>query len=156
MNVRTAVSDDLAAILALQYLAFQSEAETLGDFSIPPLRETLEELYIQFRNGTVFLKAVDAEGQIVGSVRGVADEDTLRIGKLMVHPAHRNKGLGKRLLAHLESSFPHLRRELFTSDRSVKNLQLYESMGYLVFKAECIRPDLRLVYLEKAVSPEKQ
>lgn len=156
MNVQTAVSEDLAAILALQYLAFQSEAEALGDFSIPPLRETLEELYTQFRNGTVFLKAVNAAGQIVGSVRGVADGDTLRIGKLMVHPAHRNKGLGKRLLAHLESLFPSLRRELFTSDRSIKNLRLYESMGYLAFKAECIRTALRLVYLEKAASPAKQ
>ena len=64
---------DLEAILELQRLAYQSEARLLNDFSIPPLMQTLEEMKEELRNG-VFLKAVDAGGRIVGSVRGTLRE----------------------------------------------------------------------------------
>lgn len=83
---------DLEAILELQRLAYQSEARLLNDFSIPPLMQTLEEMKEEFRNG-VFLKAVDAGGRIVGSVRGTLRGDTLLIGKLMVHPECQGNGL---------------------------------------------------------------
>lgn len=45
MPIITAASPaDAAAILALQKLAYQSEARLYNDFSIPPLLQTLEEL----------------------------------------------------------------------------------------------------------------
>lgn len=93
----------MEAILELQRLAYQSEARLLNDFSIPPLMQTLEEMREEFRNG-VFLKAVDAGGRIVGSVRGTLRGDTLLIGKLMVHPERQGNGLGSRLLQELEKA----------------------------------------------------
>ena len=86
-----AEESDLAAILALQRLAYQSEAALLGDFSIPPLKETLEEVREQHRLGMI-LKAVDGCGRIVGSVRGRPENGTLFIGKLMVHPERQGRG----------------------------------------------------------------
>ena len=42
MEITQATAEDAAAILALQRLAYQSEAEVYGDFSIPPLTQTLK------------------------------------------------------------------------------------------------------------------
>lgn len=39
-----AVSEDAAAILALQKLAYQSEARLYDDYSLPPLTQTLPEM----------------------------------------------------------------------------------------------------------------
>lgn len=144
---------DLEEILRLQYLAYQSEARLLNNFSIPPLRENLEDLVRQFEAGMVFLKAVDTDGDLVGSVRARAAQGTAYVGKLMVHPQHQGKGLGTRLLAALESAMgsivPQARYELFTSTQSLRNLRLYERAGYRPFREEEPEPGLRLVFLEK-------
>ena len=48
---------DLNEILELQYLAYQSEAKLFGNMDIPPLKQTLEEVYDEFNKG-VILKAI--------------------------------------------------------------------------------------------------
>lgn len=104
MCIVRAERPDLEEILRLQYLAYQSEARLLNNFSIPPLRENLEDLVRQFEAGMVFLKAVDTDGALVGSVRARVEQSRVYVGKLMVHPQRRGKGLGTRLLAALESA----------------------------------------------------
>ena len=53
-----ALETDLPEILALQKLAFQSEAEALNDWTIQPMTETLSEIHAEFNLGPI-LKAVD-------------------------------------------------------------------------------------------------
>lgn len=48
------------------------------------LRQTIEEVYDEFRKGTI-LKAVDERGTIIGSVRAYQENGIVYIGKLMVH-----------------------------------------------------------------------
>ena len=91
MCIVRAERPDLEEILRLQYLAYQSEARLLNNFSIPPLRENLEDLVRQFEAGMVFLKAVDTDGDLMGSVRARATQGTVYVGKLMVHPQHQGK-----------------------------------------------------------------
>ncbi len=43
-EIAAATVDDAEIILALQRLAYQSEAAIYDDFTLPPLIETLEEL----------------------------------------------------------------------------------------------------------------
>lgn len=43
-EIKKAVREDLQEILALQYLAYQSEADLFGTQDIPPLKQTLEEI----------------------------------------------------------------------------------------------------------------
>ncbi|WP_314971549.1 GNAT family N-acetyltransferase, partial [Bilophila wadsworthia] len=142
---------DLEAILELQRLAYQGEARLLNDFSIPPLMQTLEEMKEEFRSG-IFLKAVDEKGKIVGSVRGTLRGDTLLIGKLMVHPEHQGSGLGSCLLQELEKNCPAPRLELFTSNKSLRNLCLYERNGYTRCAEKAVSPALTLIFLEKKPS----
>lgn len=149
MIISQAARVELNDILSLQYQAYRSEAELLNDFSIPPLTETLEELFFQYDRGDTFLKLQTENGLIVGSVRGKWEQDTLFIGKLMVHPEYRNHGYGSRLLRHIQTLFPSARYELFTSDKSLKNLELYQRESFRTFREETIRPGLKFIYLEK-------
>ena len=146
---------DLEAILELQRLAYQGEARLLNDFSIPPLMQTLEEMKEEFRSG-IFLKAVDEKGKIVGSVRGTLRGDTLLIGKLMVHPEYQGNGLGSCLLQELEKNCPAPRLELFTSNKSLRNLCLYERNGYTRCVEKAVSPALTLIFLEEIKDREEK
>lgn len=154
MLILKAEITDLVPILELQYLAYKSEAELLNDYTIQPLKETLEDLEQEFRNG-IILKAINNEGHIIGSVRGHIEGNTLLVGKLMVEPEYQGKGIGTQLLAELEKVCPQPRYELYTSDKSLKNIRLYERMGYVRFKEKDISSDLRFVYLEKCLPAKR-
>ncbi|WP_308775901.1 GNAT family N-acetyltransferase [uncultured Bilophila sp.] len=148
MRITTASESDCEAILALQRLAYQSEARLLNNFAIPPLTQTLEQVQEECRTG-IFLKAVDEKGRIVGSVRGAMEGDTLLIGKLMVHPGQQGHGLGTRLLKEMEKACPLPRMELFTSDKSLNNVRFYERNGYTPCGKKAVSPDLTFIYPEK-------
>lgn len=152
MNVKItdAELDDLAEILQLQYLAYQSEAALFGTQDIPPLKQTIDEVREEFENG-VILKMTDEDGKIIGSVRAQEKDGTVFIGKLMVHPEYRCKGYGKQLLNEIERRFPNRWYELFTSTKSVDNIRLYRSLGYCKFKESFVNKDMRFVYMQKAV-----
>jgi N-acetylglutamate synthase-like GNAT family acetyltransferase len=146
--IEIATISDLDEILALQKLAYLSEAEIYNDFSIPPLLQTLGEIRKEFNEKT-FLKAVDS-GKIVGSVRANMIDGTCYIGRLLVHPDYQNKGIGTALLKSIENHFKDCKRyELFTGHKSAKNLYIYQKLGYRVFREEKVTDDLNHVYLEK-------
>jgi ribosomal protein S18 acetylase RimI-like enzyme len=143
-----AESQDLEEILALQKLAYVSEALIFNDFNIPPMRQTIEDMYNEFSNQTI-LKAV-LDGKIVGSVRAYQKDGTCFIGKLIVHPEQQNKGIGRQLLSQVEVTFNAAARfELFTGQKSEKNLYLYQKQGYKVFDCKKVNENLSFVYLEK-------
>ena len=146
--IHKAQVNDLQEILQLQYLAYQSEADLFGSRDIPPLKQTLDEVVEEFRSG-VILKMVDDKDNIIGSVRARESDGTVYIGKLMVHPDHRHKGYGTRLLCEIEKCFPDKRYELFTSTRSLDNIRLYQKLGYSIFARKAVNDELEFVYMEK-------
>ena len=148
VRIEPAVCADAADILALQKTAYRSEAELYQDFSIPPLTQTLEDLESEFGSKR-FLKAV-CDGRIVGSVCAGLNRGSCHIGRLIVHPEMQNRGIGTRLLHAAEGLFPQAARfELFTGDRSERNLYLYRKTGYREFRRETLNKKVMLVYLEK-------
>ncbi len=148
MRIIKAELEDLPSILQLQYLAYQSEAELLGNYDIPPLKQTLFEIQAEYRQG-VILKAVNEVGEITGSVRAHSKDGTLFIGKLIVRPDMQGRGIGTLLLAAVEQAMPHARYDLFTSSKSERNIRLYERVGYVRFQERQVSPGLVFIYLEK-------
>jgi len=148
MRIALAVVKDAETILELQKLCYQSEAALNNDYTIPPLMQTLESMRAEFEN-KVILKAREA-GRIIGSIRGWMKDDTCHVEKVIVHPDFQNRGYGKKLLGAMEMVFQRARRfELFTSDKSEKNLALYSKFGYREFKRQPLNEQVTLVYMEK-------
>ena len=139
---------DLEEILALQKIAYTSEAEIHDDYSIPPLHQTMDEIREEFQS-QIFLKVIK-ENKIIGSVRAYEKNGTCFVGKLIVEPECQNAGIGTRLMAKIEKRFENVRRfELFTGYKSKKNLYLYIKIGYKEFRREEISGKLTLIFLEK-------
>lgn len=148
MDIYKADHKDLDEILRLQYLAYQSEAALFGTDDIPPLKQTLDEVIAEYEKG-IILKLVTDDNVIIGSVRAREENKSVYIGKLMVHPDHRHKGYGTRLLTEIEKCFTCERYELFTSTRSVDNIRLYEKNGYKEYKRGALNNELIFVYMQK-------
>jgi ech hydrogenase subunit C len=168
---------DAAEILALQKIAYQSEAELYGDHSLPAMDQTLQEMEADFErvpdrvaaladshpaasgNGhgstarIVFLKAV-VNGKIIGSVRGFALGQTAYIRRMIVHPYFRRRGIGRRLLKEIENAFPEVQRfEAKTGHESKRNLFQLSRSGYQVFRTEPFTTQINWVYLQKDRTP---
>lgn len=143
---------DLPDILALQKLAYKSEAAIYGN-GIAPMTQTLAEMQASNRD-LLLLKAV-LNGKIVGSIRARVGEGTCFIGRLIVDPELQHQGVGRRLLSTMEALHPGMRFELFTGHRSERNLALYEKAGYKPFKTVRAGERESLIYLEKNLMPKE-
>ena len=141
---------DAPEILGLQKTAYQSEAETYGDDSLPALQQTLEELQQEFdRPEQIFIKTV-INGKIIGAVRGHAVGDTAHVSRVIVHPYFWGRGIGRQLLVEIEKTFPTAKRfEAFTGHKSDRNLKQFQALGYKQFKTEPFTPAITWVYLQK-------
>jgi len=148
MIIERAETADAPEILALQKLAFLSEAQLYQDYLIPPLTQTLEELVESFSRNVV-LKAVE-QGTIVGSVHGRLSKGRCPIGRLMVHPGQQGRGIGSRLMEAIERSFPEAESyRLFTGEKSLGNIRLYERLGYRTYERKEVRGSFGIVFMEK-------
>jgi ribosomal protein S18 acetylase RimI-like enzyme len=148
MDIERAKKEDLPEILALQKLAYRSEAEIYGNFEIQPLTQTLAQLQQEFET-KIILKAVDRK-EILGSVRGFISDKTGFIEKLIVHPRCQKQGIGTALLAALEAKIQGTARfQLFTGHLSTGNIAFYQKKDYHEFKREKINEKLTFVWLEK-------
>jgi len=139
--------NDLKSILYLQKCCYLSEAELVNNYNIPPITQSIGEITAEFNN-QLFLK-LEYQNKIIGSVRAYEKEGTCYIGKLIVNAEFQNMGFGRLLLNALEHEFIHAKRfELFTSNKSERNLHLYKKLGYADFRKEAMG-DLPLIYLQK-------
>jgi ribosomal protein S18 acetylase RimI-like enzyme len=148
MLIEIATLEDAEEILALQKSAYYSEALIYDDFSIPPMTQTLEEIQSDFEN-QVYLK-IETDDKIIGSVRGFTQDEICFIGRLIVHPDHQNQGIGTQLIKAIEEHFSEVQRfELFTGEKSERNIYIYQKQGYRIFKTKTLSDQVNLVYLEK-------
>ena len=148
ITITSASKLDAENVLRLQQLCYQAEADIYGNYSIPPLTQTLDSLLAEFVSHRILIARMGSE--IIGSVRARETETGCQIGRLMVHPQQQRQGIGSTLMRRIENDFARARRyELFTGHLSESNLRLYHHLGYREFKLESVSPDLTLVYLEK-------
>jgi len=151
MLIEFATGDDAEEILALQKLAYLSEAILYDDFTIDPITQKLEEIQLDIKK-LVYLKT-EIHGKIIGSVRGYLQDMTCFVGRLIVHPDYQNQGIGTKLMQAIEEHFLEARRfELFTGDKSKRTITLYKNLGYCIFKNEQLTDRVRLVYLNKLIA----
>lgn len=148
MKITSATPNDAPGILALQHLAYQTEAAIYDDYTLPPLLDALDDLTRRFESRK-FLKVMDGD-RIVGSVRAYQEGETCFVERLIVHPEHRRQSIGTTLLGEIETCFPSARRfELFTGHKSEANIRLYKRLGYRTFRHQQVSEKVTLVFMEK-------
>ena len=139
---------DAEAILALQKIAYEREARRYDDWTIPPMVETLDSVRDQIAHHVV-LKAI-VDGRLAGSVRGVVTDGVCEVCRLSVDPGLQRRGIGSALLAAVEARLSGIELfELFTGDRSVENLRLYDRHGYRHVRTKVLSPAVSLIFLRK-------
>jgi GNAT superfamily N-acetyltransferase len=153
-TVREAFAEEIPSAVEVQHHAFRRVALELGfdPEMLPPVRESPDEVrsLLAERSGRLFV-ALDAQGALVGTVRGIPGESgTVEVGRLAVEDGWEGRGVGKALMVCLEDSFPDAERfELFTGSEARGPIHLYESLGYRIMRDEEVMTGIRLVWLEK-------
>jgi tRNA (guanine37-N1)-methyltransferase len=137
-EVRTATPSDAGELLTLQLACWVHEAQANQTLDIPPLREDPADVQAWLETWTTFV--VRSGPRLVAAVRGRLEDDTWRIGRLMVAPDLRGRGLGRWLLGYVESAAPPdaRRMSLLTGARSQRNLRMYKKAGY---RFDRVQPD---------------
>jgi catechol 2,3-dioxygenase-like lactoylglutathione lyase family enzyme/N-acetylglutamate synthase-like GNAT family acetyltransferase len=149
-KVIPAEEKDLKQILYLQKCCYLAEAEIYNEYNIPPITQTYDGIQNDFKNQTIL--KLEYKGQIIGSMRAYLESGTCYIGRIIVEPGFQNMGFGKLLLTSIESKFNKANRfELFTGNRSERNLYLYKKCGYNEFKKET-HDNLIFTFLEKRIN----
>ena len=149
VDVRTATRADAGELLTLQLACWVKEAQVNGTLDIPPLHEDLDDVRAWLGAWTTFV--AHAGRRLVGAVRGRSSGDVWDIGRLMVAPDLRGRGLGGRLLELVEDAAPPgaTRLALFTGAGSEQNLRMYRRAGY---RLDAVQPgDAGVVHLSKPV-----
>ena len=102
------------------------------------------------------LKAI-VDGRLAGSVRGVVTGRRLRGLPPERRPRVQRRGIGSALLAAVEARFPDIEAfELFTGNRSVENLRLYDRHGYRHARTKVLSPAVSLVYLASRAAARRE
>ncbi len=154
MEYEIADRADIEELYALQRQAFESEAEMIGSHSVPALMESRDENRADFENWTVLVRRDDA-GKIIGAVRYKKVDGHVDVGRLMVAPEHRNRGVASGLMRAVEETAREKTYELYTCTKSYTNIRLYEQLGYRIFKEERGEHGLSFAYMRKTVENGK-
>jgi tRNA (guanine37-N1)-methyltransferase len=137
-EVRTATASDAGEILTLQLACWVREAQANETLDIPPLHEDLAAVRAWLETWTTFV--VRSGPRLVAAARARLEDDTWDIGRLMVAPDLRGRGLGRWLLGYVESAAPPdaRRMSLLTGARSERNLRMCKKAGY---RFDRVQPD---------------
>ena len=138
LEVAVGTAADAGELLVLQRACWLPEGRLAGDFDIPPMRESLEDVVAGLTGadgGRWTTWTLRAGGRLVGSVRGrLADDDptTWETGRLMAAADLQGRGLGRALLELSERAAPASVRRYWinTGVRSASNLRRYKRAGY--------------------------
>ena len=115
---------------------------------VPALQETKEDYANDFDKWQV-LKLVNNEKLIVGAIRYRKNDDIVEVGRVMIHPDYRRKGLAQILLNEVDNIYPNIIKELYTCTKSWTNIRLYEKVGYKQYKTVEENSGLSFVYMRK-------
>ncbi len=153
MEYEIATEHEIDELYELQLRAFESEAEMIGSRNVPALMESREDNRGDFANWTVLLERGES-GRIIGAVRFKKADGYMEIGRLMVAPEYRNRGVATGLMRAVEERTEERVFELYTCTKSYINIRLYEKLGYHVFKEEQGERDLSFAYMRKTMGQE--
>ncbi|MEO6509902.1 MAG: GNAT family N-acetyltransferase [Nocardioides sp.] len=130
VEVRRAEPGDAGELYTLQRACWLQELEANPGVRIPALEEDLKDVGTWLLEREVLVAR--SHGRLVGAVRGLLRDGDWHVGRLMVAPDLQGGGLGRRLLAEVETLAPPDAASyvLFTGAHSTRNQRMYKKAGY--------------------------
>ncbi|KKK39161.1 GCN5 family acetyltransferase [Mesobacillus campisalis] len=114
------------AVLKIQIPSYKVEAEIIGSYEIPALKDTIYTL--QHCGETFFGYYVNEE--LCGVISVKADDEYVDIHRLIIHPNHFRKGIAQLLLNFIESKFKAETIKVATGSKNIPAVRLYEKNGF--------------------------
>ena len=148
MQIELAVKQDIPALLDLQRKAFGSRCKLLDWEDALPMTETEDHALEEFAQNTT-LVVKNEDGQIIASIRGSMEKDSLYMNRLMVLPEYQRQGIGKLLFREIQRLLPHERAWLCVLQQERFAHDFYMREGFKPFMTEDARHGLTWVYMEK-------
>jgi ribosomal protein S18 acetylase RimI-like enzyme len=142
------VKETAEKVLNIQIPAYQVEAEMIGSFEIPSLKDTVETLQTC---GETFYGYYSDE-QLCGVISIKVVNEEVDIHRLIVHPNHFRKGIAQALLDFIEANFKMNRMIVATASKNVPAVRFYKKNGYQVIKEVMVNGNLSLTYFEKQLN----
>ena len=134
--LRPATPADAAELLVLQRACWSREAIDNDSFLIPALHEELNDVIDWLDDWETWV--LRRGPRLIAAVRGQRRGTDWEVGRLMVAPDLTGRGIGRRLLEHIEAQAPDpvTRFVLYTGALSARNIRLYERAGYSVLTGD--------------------
>ena len=157
LDIRPVTDDDAGELLTLRRAAFVTEAQLIGDVSIPPLTQTLDELRADLARPDVVTLGAWAGPRLVASIRVLSEGSKATLGRFAVAPDLQGRGIGTRLLGEIVAHLPEGTAEvwIFTSRDSLQNIAMYEKRGY-EYQHDQTAGDLTYAFLRKLLGDEPE
>jgi ribosomal protein S18 acetylase RimI-like enzyme len=135
------VTDEALAreLLAVQAAAYAVEAELLGDYRLPPLREDLAGLR---GAGLSWLAALDPDGRLAGALAWSEDGGTVDVERLVVSPAAHRRGVGTALVRAVLDRAGGRPAVVATGRANAPARALYERLGFVLTGEREVVPGL--------------
>lgn len=135
-------------LLALQKASYTIEAELIGSYELPPLKDTLTSL--QSCGETFFGYFVNEE--LAGAISYKKVGDILDIHRMMVSPAYFRRGLATALLRFLLSHETGYAKVIVsTGAKNHPAKQLYTQFGFSQVAEKEVIPGLTITLFEKVL-----
>lgn len=148
MEMIVATLDDMHELLELQRRAYAPAFGSLDWTDESPLDETLEHLCQEFRRCTIY-KVQNAEGQIIGSIRGNVADGSLWMGRMMVHPDYQGQGIGRFMFYEIQRLMPHRQAWFWACLQMSATYNFYLRQGFKPTGILNENPKLTWIYMEK-------
>jgi ribosomal protein S18 acetylase RimI-like enzyme len=142
---RRATADDATALNALARAAYAIYVPVIGR-EPQPMATDWQTL---FASQEIWI--VDGPSGPIASLALEVEPDHVVIWSVAVSPAYQRKGLGRRLMEFAEARSRDLKRpeiRLFTNAKMVRNIALYQSLGYVETRREGLL-DRVIVHMSK-------
>lgn len=150
LDIRPVTDADAGELLTLRRAAFVTEAQLVGDPSIPPLTQTLDELRADLQRDDVVTLGAWHGARLVASIRLLIEGTKATLGRFAVAPDLQGRGIGTRLLDEIVAHLPEGTQEvwIFTARDSLHNIAMYQRRGY-EYRHDQTAGDLTYAYLRK-------
>jgi ribosomal protein S18 acetylase RimI-like enzyme len=138
-----------AQVLAIQLLSYQVEANIIGFEGIPALKDTVASIQKSKEQFCGYYE----EGVLVGVISYSIKDNTLEIHRLIVHPQHFRKGIGRALVEYvLYLGRDNISRYIvWTASSNYPAVDLYRSLGFQEEEQVEVHPTIYITKFEQII-----